>query len=60
MAWETTWKPYDVERMIKDMNLFWDSLFTRRLKCTSKSIDIVETKEIVVKKVDVSKPIKKR
>ncbi len=60
MTWETMWKPFDVEKMIKDMNLFWDSLFTRRSRCTSKSIDIVETKEVVVKKVDVSKAIKKR
>jgi hypothetical protein len=54
------WKPFDVEKMIKEMNLLWDSFFTRGLRCTSKSIDIVETKEIVAKKVDVSKAIKKR
>jgi len=60
MAYETMWKPFDVEKMIKEMNLLWDSFFTRGLRCTSKSIDIVETKEIVAKKVDVSKAIKKR
>ncbi len=59
MVWETMWKPFDVEKMIKDMNLFWDSLLTRGLRRTSKSIDIVERTEIVVKKVDVSKATKK-
>jgi len=60
MAWETMWKPFDVEKMIKEMNLLWDSFLTQGLKYTSKSIDIVEAKEIVLKKVNVSKAIKKR
>ncbi len=56
MVWETMWKPFDVEKMIEEMNLLWDSVFfTRVLRSTSKSIDIVETKEIVVKKSGVSK-----
>jgi len=59
MAWETIWKPFDVEKMIKEMNLLWDSFITRGLRYTSKSIDIVETEEIVVKKVDVSKAFKR-
>jgi hypothetical protein len=59
MAWETMWKPFDVEKMIKEMNLLWGSFFTRGLRRTRKSIDIVETKEIVVKKVNVSKATKK-
>jgi len=54
MVWETMWKPLDVEKMIKEMNLFWDSFFTRGLKSTNKSINIVETKEIVIEKVSVS------
>ena len=54
MVWETMWKPLDVEKMIKEMNLFWDSFFTRGLKRTNKSINIVETKEIVIEKVSVS------
>ncbi len=53
-VWETMWKPLDVEKMIKEMNLFWDSFFRRGLKSTNKSIDIVETKEIVIEKVMVS------
>jgi len=60
MAWETMWKPFDVEKMIKEMNLLWDSFLTQGLKYTSKSIDIVEAKEIVLRKVNVSKAIKKR
>jgi len=60
MAWETMWKPFDVEKMIKEMDLLWDSFFTRGLRCTSKSIGIVEAKEIVLKKVNVSKATKKR
>ena len=60
MAYETMWKPFDIEKMIKERSLLWDSFITRGLRCRSKSIDIVETKEIVVKKVDVSKAIKKR
>jgi len=60
MACETMWKPFDVEKMIEEMNLLWDSFFTRGLRCTSKSIHIVEAKEIVLKKVNVSKTIKKR
>ena len=60
MAYETMWKPFDVEKMIKEMNLLWDSFLTRGLKYTSKSIGIMEAKEIVLKKVNVSKAIKKR
>ncbi len=60
MAWETMWKPFDVEKMIKEMNLLWDSFISRGLRYTSKSIDIVETKEIVVKRVNASKAIKRR
>ena len=60
MAYETMWKPFDVEKMIEEMNLLRDSFITQGIRRTSKSIDIVETKEIVVKKVDVSKAIKKR
>ena len=54
MVWETIWKPLDVEKMIQEMNLFWDSFFTRGLKNTNKSINIVETKEIVIEKMSVS------
>lgn len=54
MVWETMWKPLDVEKMIKEINLFWDSFFRRGLKSTNKSINIVETKEIVIEKVRVS------
>jgi hypothetical protein len=60
MAWETMWKPFDVEKMIEEMNLLWDSFITRGLRCTSRSIDIVETEEIVLKKVNVSKATQKR
>ena len=60
MAYETMWKPFDVEKMIKEMNLLWDSFLTRGLKYTSKSIDIVEAKEIVLRKVNVSTTTKKR
>ncbi len=57
MVWESIWKPFDVEKMIKEMNLLWDSVFiTRELKITSKSILIVETKE--KKKSGASKAIK--
>ena len=59
MVWETMWKPFDIEKMIKEMNLLWDSFFTRGARCASKSIDIVEAKEIIVKKVDVSQATKK-
>ncbi len=60
MACETMWKPFDVEKMIEDMNLFWDALLTGGLRRTSKSVDIVEMKEIMVKKAGVSKAAKKR
>ncbi len=60
MAYETMWKPVDVEKIIKDMTLFWDSSFGRELIRRSQSIDIVATKEIVVKKVNVSKAIKRK
>ncbi len=60
MAWETMWKPLDVEKMIKEMSFLWDSFITRGLRYTSKSIDIVETQEIVAKKMNVSKAIKRR
>ncbi len=57
MVWETTWKPFDVEKMIREMNLLWDSVFfTRELKIVSKSIHIVEMKE--KKKSGISKAIK--
>ena len=59
MAYETMWNPFDVEKMIKEMNLLWDSFLTRGLKYTSKSIGIMEGKVIVLKKVNVSKAIKK-
>ncbi len=37
------WKSFDVEKMIKEMNLLWDSVFfTRELRITNKSILIVE------------------
>ncbi len=59
MVWETVRKPFDVEKMIKEMNLLWDCIFFKRvLRSTSKSIHIVETKEVVVKKSGVSKAIK--
>ncbi len=45
MVWETVWKPFDVEKMIEEMNLLSDSVFfTRELRITNKSILIVETK----------------
>ncbi len=57
MVWEVTWKPYDVEKMIEEMNLLWDSVFfTRELRIISKSIHIVEIKE--KKKSSTSKTIK--
>ncbi len=57
MVWETTWKPLDVEELIKEMNLLWDSVFFKReLRIISKSIQIVETKE--KKKSSTSKAIK--
>ncbi len=59
MVWETVRKPFDVENMIKEMNLLWDCIFfTRVLRRTSKSVHIMETKEIVLKKAGVSKAIK--
>ncbi len=54
MVWESIWKPFDVEKMIKEMNLLWDSVFFRReLRITNKSILIVEKgkKKSVVSKV---------
>ena len=54
MVWETMWEPLDVEKMIKEMNLFWDSFSRRGLKSTNKSINIEETKEIVIETVRVS------
>jgi len=57
MVCEPMWKPFDVEKMIKEMNFLWDSVFfTRELRITSKSIHIVETKE--KKKSGASKAIK--
>ncbi len=57
MVWETVWKPFDVEKMIAEMNLMWDSVFFRReLRITNKSFLIVETKEN--KKSGASKVIK--
>jgi len=57
MVWKTVWKPFDVEKMIEEMNLLWDSVFfTRELRITNKSILIVETKE--KKKSGASKVIK--
>ncbi len=57
MVWETVRKPFDVEKMMEEMNLLWDSVFFRReLRITNKSILIVETKE--KKKTGASKVIK--
>ncbi len=57
MVWETKWKPLDVEELIKEKNLLWDSVFFKReLRIISKSIHIVETKE--KKKSSTSKAIK--
>ncbi len=57
MVWETTWKPLDVEELIKEMNLLWDSVFFKReLRIISKSVHFVETKE--KKKSNPSKAIK--
>ena len=56
MTRETMWKPFDVEEMIKEMNLLWDSVFFRsgrRIK--NKNIHILETKE--VRKLWVSKRV---
>ncbi len=56
MVWESIWKPFDVEKMIKEMNLLWDSVFiTREVRITRKSVHLVETK--VKKKSGVSKAI---
>ncbi len=56
MVWETAWKPFDVEKMIREMNLLWDSVFFAREVRIVKSIHIVEAKE--KKKSDISKAIK--
>ncbi len=49
-------KPFDVEKMIKEMNLLWDSVFFKGdLRTTNKSILIVERGK---KKPVVSKVIK--
>ncbi len=57
MVWEPVWKRYDIEKMIEEMNLLWDSVFfTRELRITNKSILIVETEE--KKKSGASKVIK--
>ncbi len=56
MVWETTWKPLDVEELIKEMSLVWDSVFFSRELRISKSIHFVETKE--KKKSGASKGIK--
>ncbi len=58
MVWETMWEPLDVEKMIKEMNLYWDSFFKRGLKSTNKFVKILETKEIVIEEVSVSKRTK--
>ncbi len=56
MVWETIGKPFDIEKMIKEMNLLWDSVFfTREVRITRKSVHFVETKE--KKKPGVSKAI---
>ena len=56
MVWDPIRKPFDIEKMIKEMNLLWDSVFfTRELKITRKSVHLVETKE--KKKSGVSKVI---
>ena len=55
MVWKTVWKPFDVEKMIEEMNLLWDSVFfTRELRITNKSILITKEK----KKSGASKVIK--
>ncbi len=57
MVWESLWKPFDVEKMIKEMNLLWDTIFiTREVRITRKSVHLVETKE--KKKSGASKVIK--
>ncbi len=58
MVWEAVWKPFDVEKMIKEMNLLWDSVFFTRVLNTSRSINIVKTKKTIVKKSGISKVIK--
>ncbi len=58
MVWDTVWEPFDVEKMIKEMNLLWDSVFFTRVLSTCRSIDIMKTKRIVVKKSVISKAIK--
>ncbi len=56
MVWEPIWKPFDVEMMLKEMNLLWDSVFfTREVRIARKSVHFVETKE--KKKPGVSKAI---
>ena len=46
MVWETMWKPFDVEKMIEEMNLLWESVFfNRELRITNKSILLIEMKE---------------
>ncbi len=55
MVWETTYKPLDVEELIKEMNLVWDSVFFSRKLRISKSIRFVEKKE---KKSSTSKALK--
>ncbi len=58
MVWDTVWEPFDVEKMIKEMNLLWDSVFITRVLSTSTSVPMVKTKKIVVKKLGISKAIK--
>ncbi len=56
MVWGSIWKPFDVEKMIKEINLLWDYVFfTREVRITRKSVHLVETKE--KKKSGVSKAI---
>ncbi len=46
MVCETTWKPFDVEKMLSEMNFLWNSVFfTQELRIIRKSILILETKE---------------
>ena len=57
MVWEPIWKPFDVEIMLKEMNLLWNSVFiTREVRITRRSVHLVETKE--KKKSGASKVIK--
>ncbi len=56
MVWDPIRKPFDIEKMLREMNLLWDSVFlTRELRIISKSVHILETKE--KKKSGVSKVI---